>query len=694
MSFVALLPVEAEQVLWPAHAVPALTAAALYPVPDEPERPVDAFLRLEVKEGREVHLPLTDGDWQALRAVWSATGLPEPSTPMTSNEWVPYLVAFNEDPGNPDWQFAVMPPRDPYLQQRIARISTEDEHRKVLRQAIDSGDVEARLRGSNIVSKGIGSLEQLELTKEALTQFCTSLLIDVVTVDTMNGDGAAWPREIGGQRVWKLSEAFRALERQQAWPAGQGGVYADTAVKSGITVRDPQGLGRPAGRLSVIADHLFTSDVNDWLVSRKAPFALRDEEDGHGATPTLSQGDDFTLAVAGVADAIPGVEWLTWAEATEWLERMTGESWALPRIVRSGVGIGVWIEPHPNPLPSHMEHVFQGRWQGFMALVVDGHDRERLAAERTTGVISTTHRPDKTSIRVTPPVKFDAADAKVLAQDLKCLLVCVRRGIYPESAEPVTLHFGKERVTPMDPGFAAWAALHGGAERLVGQKAQPIRFVELPKEVPTYLYSLGIEEGRNSYSVSDSVLATAQAIHPSLGWQDVPSSIVIIMTSHTHKAKLLRDIEKGEIIARSPLTGDIPEHPVNTYPDTVSDRWLLPLSEFRKFCDGLLIELVPKRASASLAVMSNVITSDGAPRATWQLGLEALLPALERQIGRPAKVREVIKHLKAQGAAYRIEPDGGPDQLFWRTQMNDRKPIAAKTISNAVSDWRKSRKPV
>jgi hypothetical protein len=209
----------------------------------------------------------------------------------------------------------------------------------------------------------------------------------------------------------------------------------------------------------------------------------------------------------------------------------------------------------------------------------------------------------------------------------------------------------------------------------------------------SYLFSLVVEAGRVSYSIADAVMATARAVHPTLRWEDVPSSVVIIMTSQTHKAKLLRAIEQREIVPRSPLTGDIPEHPVSSYPDTVSDQWLLPLSEFRKFCSGLLIEPVPAPGAALKAVMSNAITTVGAPRATWLLGLEALLPELERHLGRTAKVREVIKHLKANGADYRIEPDGGPDQLFWRTGMEDRKLIEKKTISNAVSDWRKNRSP-
>ena len=92
--------------------------------------------------------------------------------------------------------------------------------------------------------------------------------------------------------------------------------------------------------------------------------------------------------------------------------------------------------------------------------------------------------------------------------------------------------------------------------------------------------------------------------------------------------------------------------------------------------------------------MGNAITPDGAPRAAWMLGLGALLPALELALGRRAKVREVIKHLKANGASYRILPEGGPDEMLWKTQMGDKKPVVGKTISNAISDWRKSRPPV
>jgi hypothetical protein len=138
-------------------------------------------------------------------------------------------------------------------------------------------------------------------------------------------------------------------------------------------------------------------------------------------------------------------------------------------------------------------------------------------------------------------------------------------------------------------------------------------FSEL-KRKGEYLFSLTVEADRTRYAIADAIDATSRAVHPSLCLKDGPSSFVpIIMTSKRHKEKLLQAIERREIVPRSPLTGDIPEHPVNSYPAAVSDQWLLSLSEFRKFSDSLLIELLS--AEVSPEVQAETVTQSESAKA-------------------------------------------------------------------------------
>lgn len=196
-----------------------------------------------------------------------------------------------------------------------------------------------------------------------------------------------------------------------------------------------------------------------------------------------------------ISDPVPGVEWLTWQEAQDWMNEATGETWPLPRLVASAVRLGVWLEPRPDQPALELQHVFQGRWQGFMAEIGEGYDRKRLGADRVKGVISVTTRPDGTPLRFTPPLKFSAQEIKVWADDLKLLVAAVRRGVYPERAQPVVLHAGSVDIVPDDPGLAAWIALHGGPSSLAGAKVEPLRFVQLPISLPTGAPASGRDNG-------------------------------------------------------------------------------------------------------------------------------------------------------------------------------------------------------
>jgi len=139
--------------------------------------------------------------------------------------------------------------------------------------------------------------------------------------------------------------------------------------------------------------------------------------------------------------------WATAQEAAEWLQAETGEPWPLPRLIESGAVLGAWLDCPADVSPECLEQVFQGRRAGFMARVVYGSDRERLACVRDGGTLTYTARPDNTPIRLTPPARFDADDVRFSAASLRHLAAGVDAN---EAAEPAPA------VVPKPSGDEAW----------------------------------------------------------------------------------------------------------------------------------------------------------------------------------------------------------------------------------------------
>jgi hypothetical protein len=190
MTYIATLFVPATTTVWPAEDVPWLTASALHPIPDVPEPPVTELLRLDTKDGRQIQSPLSPEDRAALEHVWAANNLPSEVGALTADEWTPYLVAFNEAPDHPPWQFAVMPPRDPYRERRVLRCIAQEAHTKALKHAIEARQVNAREAGSMVPAGEWLHLRQLVLTRDALIQFCEMVCLRVADLPA---DGATAP---------------------------------------------------------------------------------------------------------------------------------------------------------------------------------------------------------------------------------------------------------------------------------------------------------------------------------------------------------------------------------------------------------------------------------------------------------------------------------------------------------------------
>ncbi len=113
-------------------------------------------------------------------------------------------------------------------------------------------------------------------------------------------------------------------------------------------------------------------------------------------------------------------EWATLEEAESWLEAMTGEPWPLPRLLAAAVGPSVWLKPDADVPPSYMEHLFEGRSEGYLAPVCFGGDCERLAIDRT-GALSVTRTPSGTLVRFTPPIDFTLSELRFPAPKLRRL---------------------------------------------------------------------------------------------------------------------------------------------------------------------------------------------------------------------------------------------------------------------------------
>ena len=123
---------------------------------------------------------LEEADWRVLRVIWS--GMDEPEFPMTLAEWQPYLDAFNSSPNRPEgWGLSALQ-RDPEFQTMFMRGITLDEHRDILKRAVNSGAVALRNPVTGIPSElgWVGDADKWLLTRSHLRKLCDLLAIELV----------------------------------------------------------------------------------------------------------------------------------------------------------------------------------------------------------------------------------------------------------------------------------------------------------------------------------------------------------------------------------------------------------------------------------------------------------------------------------------------------------------------------------
>ncbi len=213
MDFIAELLVGSDRRTWRGDEVVKLTANALHPVSDVDPGIVVSAVKIITAGGGSRYSELTSDDWSALHQAWQAVGLATPSDHMTEDEWLPYVLAFNEDPGRPGWEFGIMPPVDSQQRERLSRAATQQEHTSILTRAIASGSVLAINPLTGASAGELSRLEAVALRRDGLAQFCAMVSIRLVTSEA--SEEQQLPRFAIPVRPRDVPGALRALEPDQ-----------------------------------------------------------------------------------------------------------------------------------------------------------------------------------------------------------------------------------------------------------------------------------------------------------------------------------------------------------------------------------------------------------------------------------------------------------------------------------------------
>ncbi|MBL8327595.1 MAG: hypothetical protein JNJ71_02015 [Rubrivivax sp.] len=175
-------------------------------------------------------------------------------------------------------------------------------------------------------------------------------------------------------------------------------------------------------------------------------------------------------------------EWATLAEACEWLQAETGEQWPIARLLAEPVSLGVWLAPEPDWTPLEVERIVDGRREGCMLPVIFAGDRERLAVERSGGVLSMTRTPSNELMRFDPPIPYSADEFRASAESLRAISQRIREGKGVPNLGRVSFDFGGgARVSTNDPYLLAMLQRHG-PDALNGATVEVLSFVPMQPE--------------------------------------------------------------------------------------------------------------------------------------------------------------------------------------------------------------------
>jgi hypothetical protein len=222
-DYVATIHVPAGQTVWPADEVPHLTAGALYQFEPEPE-PDPVVTRAELRRftsadltNRAAGRALNGRELSQFASKCKAAGLQELSDGLRYRQWGEYLEAFNQDAEARGWWAGLIPPRDPHLAERLAWVIAAEEHRKLLKAALEGGELQARMAGTLVPAPaGLVNLQRLVLTREGLNAFAAQLAMRVVSEpDNARGSMTEQPAPDRGRRV---KRAALIEDNVRRWP--------------------------------------------------------------------------------------------------------------------------------------------------------------------------------------------------------------------------------------------------------------------------------------------------------------------------------------------------------------------------------------------------------------------------------------------------------------------------------------------
>lgn len=122
--------------------IPYLLSKAIHP--DVPETAEKIVSYLHKQNAENIAIPAsrteehTDDEWAVLNAIWHH--LPPFRQGMTESEWGKYAIAFDSAKHKPIWGLMVYW-RNPATEAAILRIDTEEQHKKLLTDAILNGEL-------------------------------------------------------------------------------------------------------------------------------------------------------------------------------------------------------------------------------------------------------------------------------------------------------------------------------------------------------------------------------------------------------------------------------------------------------------------------------------------------------------------------------------------------------------------------
>jgi hypothetical protein len=295
-DYVATIHVLAGQTVWPADEVPHLTADALYRCEPDPDPVVT---RAELRRFTSADLTnraagrlLNDRELSQFASKCKAVGLPELTDGLRYRQWGEYLEVFNQDAESRGWWAGLIPPRDPHHTESLSWAIAAEEHRKLLKATIASGEVHAHMVGTLMpAAPGLVGLQSLVLTREGLESFANLLAMRVVAMPHFVT--GAWPLKVPPELQALPADARISYEHSFAGQRGSG------------TCRASEYRAEVEARIARQAERFFTLNEAAQVLAECRPglFAetcVRDWLEAHAAgTLPIHQGESRFPIQAG-----------------------------------------------------------------------------------------------------------------------------------------------------------------------------------------------------------------------------------------------------------------------------------------------------------------------------------------------------------------------------------------------------------